>query len=100
MAYTEPYFRHSLRVNDYLCQGCTTCMRSCPTGAIRIRNGKAIVADNKCVDCGECMKVYFFALITVEGFLISPCYPLELRIQMGVSFLFSLAFCFSSHSYL
>ena len=32
-------------------------MRSCPTGAIRIRNGKAIVADNKCVDCGECMRV-------------------------------------------
>jgi iron only hydrogenase large subunit-like protein len=32
-------------------------MRSCPTGAIRIRNGKAIVSDNKCVDCGECMKV-------------------------------------------
>ena len=53
----EPYFRHSLRVNDYLCKGCTTCMRSCPTGAIRIRNGKAVVNDNKCVDCGECMQV-------------------------------------------
>ncbi len=53
----EPSFRHSLRVNDYLCQGCTTCMRSCPTGAIRIRGGKAIVSDNKCVDCGECMRV-------------------------------------------
>ena len=48
MAAGEPYFRHSLRVNDYLCKGCTTCMRSCPTGAIRIRNGKAIVSDNKC----------------------------------------------------
>ena len=57
MAYTEPTFKHSLRVNDYLCQGCTTCMRSCPTGAIRIREGKAHVNDNKCVDCGECMKV-------------------------------------------
>ena len=57
MAAGETYFRHSLRVNDYLCKGCTTCMRSCPTGAIRIRNGKAIVTDNKCVDCGECMKV-------------------------------------------
>ena len=57
MAYTEPFFKHSLRVNDYLCQGCTTCMRSCPTGAIRIRGGKAVVNDNKCVDCGECMKV-------------------------------------------
>ena len=53
----ESYFKHSLRVNDYLCRGCTTCMRSCPTGAIRIRDGKAVVNDNKCVDCGECMKV-------------------------------------------
>src|SRR5574341_1025866 len=38
----------------------------------------------------------FFALITEEGFLISPCYCLELCIQMGVSFLFSFAFRFSS----
>ena len=45
--------------------------------------------------------LYFFALITEEGFLISPCYSLELCIQMGISFLFSFAFCFSSfHSYL
>ena len=39
--------------------------------------------------------LYFFALITEEGFLISPCYSLELCIQMGISFLFSLAFSFS-----
>jgi len=43
----------------------------------------------------------FFALITEEGFLISPCYSLELWIQMGISFLYSIAFHFSSfHSYL
>ena len=29
---------------------------------------------------------YFFALITVKGFLISPCYSLELCIQMNISF--------------
>ncbi len=57
MAASESFFKHSLRVNDYLCRGCTTCMRSCPTGAIRIRGGKAVVSENKCVDCGECMKV-------------------------------------------
>ena len=34
--------------------------------------------------------LYFFALIAEEGFLISPCYSLELCIQMGISFLFSL----------
>ena len=39
--------------------------------------------------------LYFFALITEEGFLISPCYSLELCIQMGMSFLFSFAFHFS-----
>jgi len=36
--------------------------------------------------------LYFFALITGEGFLISLCYSLELCIQMGISFLFSFAF--------
>ena len=35
-----------------------------------------------------------------EGFLIFPCYSLELCIQMGISFLFSFPFRFSSfHSY-
>ena len=38
----------------------------------------------------------FFTLITEEGFPISPCYSLELCIQMSVSFLFSFAFHFSS----
>ena len=36
--------------------------------------------------------LYFFVLITEEGFLISLCYSLELCIQMGISFLFSFAF--------
>ena len=36
--------------------------------------------------------LYFFALITEEGFLISPCYSLELCIQMGISFLSPLPF--------
>jgi len=40
--------------------------------------------------------LYYFALITEEGLLISPCYSLEICIQMSVSFLFSFAFCFSS----
>ena len=39
--------------------------------------------------------LYFFALITEESFLISPCYSLQFHIQMAISFLFSLAFTFS-----
>ena len=33
--------------------------------------------------------LYFFALITEEGFLIFPCYSLELCIQLLISFLFT-----------
>ena len=40
--------------------------------------------------------LYFFALITEEGFLIFPCYSLELCIQMDIFFLFSFSFSFSS----
>src|SRR5574341_472599 len=40
--------------------------------------------------------LYFFALVTEEGFLISSCYSLELCIQMLISFLFSFALHFSS----
>ena len=49
----------------------------------------------------ECSNYCIIALISEEGFLISPCYSLELCIQMLISFLFSCAFFFSSfHSYL
>ena len=40
--------------------------------------------------------LYFFALITEEGFLISPCCSSDLCIQMAKSFLLSFAFSFSS----
>ena len=40
--------------------------------------------------CQEVMRP--FSLITEEGFPISPCYSLELCIQMGISFLFPLLF--------
>ena len=38
--------------------------------------------------------LYFFTLIPEEVFLISPCYSLELCIQMGISFLFFFPFHF------
>ena len=37
--------------------------------------------------------LYFFAFITEEGFLISPCYSLELRIQMESIFPFLFCLC-------
>ena len=39
---------------------------------------------------------YFFASFIEEGLLISPCYSLELYIQLDIPFIFSLSFFFSS----
>jgi len=32
-------------------------MRACPTQAIRIRDGKAFISDELCVDCGNCISI-------------------------------------------
>ncbi len=54
---SENFFYHALKIDHKICYGCTLCMRNCPTEAIRVRNGKATIYGNKCVDCGECYKV-------------------------------------------
>ncbi|MCJ7679227.1 MAG: 4Fe-4S binding protein [Candidatus Aminicenantes bacterium] len=52
----DQYF-HSIRVDTDKCDGRMKCMRVCPTQAIRIRDGKAFILDEKCIDCGECINV-------------------------------------------
>ncbi len=32
-------------------------MRRCPTEAIRIRNEKAFIIEERCIDCGECIRI-------------------------------------------
>ncbi|MDD3832198.1 MAG: [Fe-Fe] hydrogenase large subunit C-terminal domain-containing protein [Clostridia bacterium] len=39
------------------CRGCVTCMKRCPTEAIRVRNGKATVLYERCIACGECVRL-------------------------------------------
>lgn len=48
------YF-HAIKINSNLCDGCTKCIKSCPTKALRVRNGKAEIDENRCIDCGKCV---------------------------------------------
>ncbi len=50
------YF-HSVVLNDNNCVGCTSCLKICPTEAIRLREGKARIIGEKCIDCGECIRI-------------------------------------------
>jgi len=50
-------FYHAHKVDLGRCRGRRKCMRRCPTQAIRVRGGRAIVREDLCVDCGGCMAV-------------------------------------------
>lgn len=47
---------HSVTLNEDKCKGCTTCIKVCPTEAIRVRNGKAKIIKERCIDCGQCIR--------------------------------------------
>lgn len=76
------HFHHALKVLTSVCTGCTHCMNSCPTGAIRIRNGKAVIFDNKCIDCGHCYRVCPVEAITVEQDDFNSIYSYKYRVAL------------------
>ena len=47
---------HALKINKAKCIGCTHCMKVCPTEAIRVINGLAVINHKRCVDCGDCLR--------------------------------------------
>ena len=48
---------HSVKLDRDLCKGCTTCVKRCPMEAIRVRDKHAIIINERCIDCGECIRV-------------------------------------------
>ena len=59
-------FHHALKIREDVCIGCTHCMKVCPTEAIRIKKGKAILSANRCIDCGECFRACPVLAIIIE----------------------------------
>jgi NAD-dependent dihydropyrimidine dehydrogenase PreA subunit len=50
-------YQHSIRFDPDRCNGCMSCMRVCPTAAVRVHKGRAVKLEDRCIDCGECIRV-------------------------------------------
>lgn len=48
---------NTVMLDSNRCKGCVSCMKRCPTEAIRVRDGKAKVFYDRCIGCAECVRV-------------------------------------------
>jgi NAD-dependent dihydropyrimidine dehydrogenase PreA subunit len=52
-----PELKHGFKIDADKCDGRMNCMRACPAHAIRVKNGKARLIPELCIDCGSCLGV-------------------------------------------
>jgi Na+-translocating ferredoxin:NAD+ oxidoreductase RNF subunit RnfB len=81
-------FHHALKIQKEICIGCAHCMNVCPTGALRVRNGKAELYNERCVDCGECYRVCPVSAITVEQDDFNRIFQYKHRVALVPEILF------------
>lgn len=54
------------KVDVNTCTGCESCVDCCPSEAIEMQDGKAVVIADKCVDCGVCVDECPIEAISME----------------------------------
>ncbi|WP_127032201.1 4Fe-4S binding protein, partial [Pectobacterium versatile] len=48
---------YAIALCEEKCNGCTNCIRVCPTEAIRVKKQKAKITKKRCINCGQCISV-------------------------------------------
>jgi iron only hydrogenase large subunit-like protein len=61
-------------------------MRYCPTQAIRVKSGKAVISEELCVDCGTCFSVCKSRAVTeiTDPIADSSCYKYKVAVPSSV----------------
>jgi len=80
-------FHHALKILDEICYGCTHCIKVCPTEALRIKNGKACLINDRCIDCGECMNACPVDAIIIEQDDFNDIFKYKARVALVPSVL-------------
>lgn len=74
--------KHSVVLEYKRCRGCTTCIKNCPTEAIRVRSGKAKILNERCIDCGKCIQVCPHKAIRSVSDNLSALDPFQYRVAL------------------
>ena len=69
---------HIIKVKKELCIGCRLCENDCPVNNICIKDNKAVIKTQDCINCGHCVAICPKGAITMTGF-DEP--PIELKKQ-------------------
>jgi len=54
------------KVDAEQCTGCESCVEECPSEAIKMSDGKAVIDVDGCTDCGVCVDTCPAEAITME----------------------------------
>lgn len=49
-----------------LCTGCGSCVQYCKESAVRVKNGISVLNEEKCIQCGVCVRSCHFDLLKAE----------------------------------
>ncbi|MCX5757550.1 MAG: hypothetical protein NTU83_03400 [Candidatus Hydrogenedentes bacterium] len=58
---------NSVAINGDLCRKCLRCLHACPTGAVRVRQGRPEILPHLCVDCTSCAEACESSALYAEG---------------------------------
>lgn len=47
---------HGVKIVESSCRGCVNCIKSCPTEAMRVIEGRIRILSEICISCGECLR--------------------------------------------
>lgn len=80
---------HGFRIIPEACNGCMSCMRACPTRAIRVKRGRATVIPELCIDCGSCLGVCATGAITATTITFAELDRFKYKVAVASPALFT-----------
>ncbi len=81
--------KHGFKIDGGKCNGRMHCMRACPTHAIRVKNGKAHLISELCIDCGSCLGVCPTGAITATTIKFAELDRYKFKVAVASPALFS-----------